>query len=99
MPERFYDKVEEGSIILEKLKASAFVIRNYMAGSPIQTLTLPLYREVVHPQIPQPAVTGYSEGLSNLFTSEMRCRRSCMASLHIWYNDQLCKDIGVNPKR
>ncbi|KAJ9704533.1 hypothetical protein PVL29_002883 [Vitis rotundifolia] len=26
-------------------------------------------------------------------------RRSCTDALHIWYNDQLWKDIGVNPKR
>lgn len=80
---------------------------------------------------------GYSESISNLYTSEMRCkwvaellggtfkvpsinemekdveqwdeyakryagkyyRRSCITTLHVWYNDQLCKDMGWNPKR
>lgn len=25
--------------------------------------------------------------------------RSCLAGLQIWYNDQLCKDMGWKPKR
>ncbi|KAL5856236.1 hypothetical protein ACOSQ4_006038 [Xanthoceras sorbifolium] len=118
--------------------------QDFMAGSPSETL--PLYREIIHPRIPQLAVIGFSESYSNLFTSEMRVRwlaelldvtfklpsikemendimewdqymkrysgrfyrilghvlqyrRSCIGALHIWYNDQLCKDMGWNLKR
>ncbi|KAK1414465.1 hypothetical protein QVD17_30209 [Tagetes erecta] len=98
---------------------------------------VPLYRECIHPKIAQLAVIGFSESISNLFTSEIRCRwlvelldgkvklpsikemekdisnwdeymkkssgkyhqRSCLTGLDIWYNDQLCKDMGWNPKR
>ncbi|KAL5856241.1 hypothetical protein ACOSQ4_006043 [Xanthoceras sorbifolium] len=177
VPEKFYDKVEEGSIILKKSQSFSFweegilvdggdteantplktnlvilatgfrgdkklkdifvsqTFQDFIAGSPAETL--PLYREIIHPQIPQVAVIGFSESVSNLYTSEMRCRwlaelldgtfklpsikemendmaewdrymkqysgkyyrRSCIGALHIWYNDQLCKDMGWNPKR
>ncbi|KAE9603452.1 hypothetical protein Lal_00008230 [Lupinus albus] len=172
--EKFYENVEEGSIILKKggrfwfnkegilvdgeedcpLKTDVVILatgfrgdkklrdifvsskfQNLIAGSSNQTV--PLYRECIHPEIPQVAVIGYSESLSNLFSSEVRCRwvaelldgtfqlpnieemkndvrkweeymkkytrnyyrRSCISVLHIWYNDQLCKDMGWNPKR
>ncbi|TKY75533.1 flavin-containing monooxygenase 1 [Spatholobus suberectus] len=174
VPEKFYDKVEGGSIVLKKaprfwfckegilvdgeasspLKTDlvilatgfssdkklkdiflSFTFQNLIAGSP--NATVPLYRECIHPQIPQLAVIGFSESVSNLYTSEMRCRwvaelldgtfkvpsieemkkdvekwdeymktysgqyyrRSCLAALHIWYNDQLCKDMHWNPRR
>ncbi|XP_061355733.1 probable flavin-containing monooxygenase 1 [Gastrolobium bilobum] len=174
VPEKFYDKVEEGSITLKKatgfwfckegvvvdgeasslsetdlvILATGFrgdkklkdifvssTFQDLIAGSP--NSTIPLYRECIHPQIPQLAVIGFSESISNLYTSEMRCRwvaelldgtfqvpnieemkkdvenweeymkkysgryykRSCIGALHIWYNDQLCKDMGWNPRR
>lgn len=174
LPENFYDKVEEGSIVLKKskkisfsseglmidgeisqpLKADVIILatgyqgdqklkniftspsfQKYMLGSTSSTISL--YRQIIHPRIPQLAVIGYSESLNNLYTLEMKCRwlghfldqtfqlpsidemekdvgmwdkymkryagkyyrRSCVAVLHIWYNDQLCKDIGCNPRR
>ncbi|ERM96165.1 hypothetical protein AMTR_s00001p00064470 [Amborella trichopoda] len=98
---------------------------------------VPLYREVVHPRIPQLVVIEYSEDVSNMYMSEMLSRwlchfidgsfrlppiremdeeirrwekhrktyagkyysRSCVASLHIWHNDQLCRDMGCSPWR
>lgn len=174
LPDKFFDKVEEGSIVLKKSKRFSFckegllvdgevdplkadivffatgyrgdqklknifaspTFANIIAGTP--TSSVPLYRQMIHPKIPQLAVVGYSESLANLYTFEMRCqwlsffldqkfqfpsvkqmendvkmwenhmkkyagnnmyRRACIASTHIWYNDQLCKDIGCNPRR
>ncbi|XP_020585319.1 probable flavin-containing monooxygenase 1 [Phalaenopsis equestris] len=172
LPDKFYDKVEDGSIVLRQSKNFVFckegimvdgdsmpikadlvifctgfkgdqklinifespMFQNLMAGC--LDSTVPLYRECIHPRIPQLAVIGYSESLANLYTSEMRARwlanllggfqlpnienmekdiiewdkfmkryshkyyrRSSIGTIHICYNDQLCKDIGCNPKR
>ncbi|XP_030512917.2 probable flavin-containing monooxygenase 1 [Rhodamnia argentea] len=173
VPEKFYDRVEEGSIILNKAPEFGFckdgisingeveplnsdlvilatgfrgekklidvfesqLFQDCLSGSP--NSIVPLYRECIHPRIPQLAVIGFSESVANLYTSEIRCRwlaellagtfelppikkmeedieewdkymkrssgqyyrRSCIGALHIWYNDQLCRDMGWNPKR
>ncbi|KAG8372651.1 hypothetical protein BUALT_Bualt12G0088800 [Buddleja alternifolia] len=173
LPENFYDKVEEGSIVLKRSQKFKFckeglildgeidpiksdivifatgykgdeklnnifaspTFQNLIAGSP--TSTIPIYRQMIHPRIPQLAVVGYAESISNLYTYEMKCqwlsffldqtfqlpslkemekdikmwetymkkyagnkyRRACILGVQIWYNDQLCKDIGCNPKR
>ncbi|KAF7006314.1 hypothetical protein CFC21_021361 [Triticum aestivum] len=109
--------------------------RSIVVGS--TSTTVPLYRECIHPKIPQLAVIGYSESLTNIYTTELMSkwishfmdggfrlpgvremqrdvlewekfmkrysrdyfRRSCVGIVHIWYNDQLCQDMGCNPRR
>uniref|UniRef100_A0A1S3BK15 Flavin-containing monooxygenase n=1 Tax=Cucumis melo TaxID=3656 RepID=A0A1S3BK15_CUCME len=172
LPERFYERVEEGSIVLKKAPSFSFCeegimiegetkpipldlvilatgyrgdlkYKNIFASSTFRDYmnfgdaALPLYRLCIHPRIPQVAVIGLTESISNLYTSEIRCRwlveflagtfklpsikemekdienwerclklysgesywRGCIGMLHHHYNDQVCKDIGWNPRR
>ncbi|XP_038698440.1 probable flavin-containing monooxygenase 1 [Tripterygium wilfordii] len=173
LPEKFYEKVEEGSIILKRAQSFSFCpqgliidggaqpletdivifatgykgdqkLKNIFESAslknlfdPSSTSTFPLYRQVIHPRIPRLAVIGYAESFSNLGSSEIRCqwlaqlldgkfelppirdmekdvkiwethikrvagkyfRRSCIGNTHIWYNDQICKDLGCEPRR
>ncbi|KAJ0635668.1 putative flavin-containing monooxygenase [Helianthus annuus] len=120
---------------VEKLKDifESSTFGDFISGSP----RVPLYRECIHPQIPQLAVIGFSESLSNMYISEMRAKwvvsllegafklpsvnemekdiarwdeymkqsieeyhyRSSVGALEIWYNDQLCKDMGMSRLR
>ncbi|CAN6225350.1 unnamed protein product [Urochloa humidicola] len=111
------------------------LVKDIVAGS--SDTTVPLYRERVHPRIPQMAVIGYSESLTNIYSIEMmakwvarfldgafrlpsvrrmeqsvaewgrymrrssgdRFRRSCLGAVNIWYNDELCRDMGCEPRR
>ncbi|CAI9100933.1 OLC1v1038125C1 [Oldenlandia corymbosa var. corymbosa] len=121
----------------EKLRNmfTSSVFQNYMTGKPNSVISL--YRQIVHPRIPQLAIIGYAQSHNNLYTLEMKCRwlanildetfqlpsikemekdvvewevylkryggkyyrSSCVAGVHTWYNDQLCRDIGWNPRR
>ncbi|TXG65015.1 hypothetical protein EZV62_012009 [Acer yangbiense] len=120
VPEKFYDKVEEGSIILKKSQSFSFCEEGILVdGEP--TSTTPLKTDVVI------LATGFREmkcqWLAELLDGTFKLpsikemendmlewdeylkrspgehyRRSCIA-LPIWYNDQLCKDMGWNPKR
>ncbi|XP_047047142.1 probable flavin-containing monooxygenase 1 [Lolium rigidum] len=106
LPEGFYDRVDEGSIVLKNSKRFSFYndgiiledanefiksdivilatgfrgdqklrdiftanwCRNIVAGS--SDTSVPLYRECIHPRIPQLAIVGYSESLSDIYASE-----------------------------
>ncbi|WJX23858.1 flavin-containing monooxygenase [Trifolium repens] len=48
------------------------IFQNYMNGS--INSAIPLYRQIIHPRIPQLAIIGYDEGLSSILSNEMRCQ-------------------------
>lgn len=173
LPQHFYDRVEEGSIIIKRTEGFKFckegliidgdskptetdlvilatgfrgdqklrnifkspVFQNFI--TPLSTPLVPLYRQILHARIPQVAIIGFAEGLSNLSAFEIRSQwlasfldgsielpsvremekevkmwedsmklyggryywKSCISNCNIWYNDQLCKDMGCNPRR
>nr|XP_027186163.1 probable flavin-containing monooxygenase 1 isoform X2 [Cicer arietinum] len=108
IPESFFDKVKEGSIVIKKSPSFSFceegliindeakpldtdlvilatgykgdqklrsifkseVFQNYI--NMLTSSIIPLYRQIIHPRIPQLAVVGYAEGISNICSNEMR---------------------------
>ncbi|KAE9587619.1 putative flavin-containing monooxygenase [Lupinus albus] len=111
LPEKYYDKLEEGSVTVkkaqqgfrfckegviingdsapiesdlvifatgykgeEKLKSifKSPIYQNYINDQPAPTI--PLYRQIIPPKIPQLAVIGYAETLSNLYANEIRSK-------------------------
>ncbi|OEL20791.1 putative flavin-containing monooxygenase 1, partial [Dichanthelium oligosanthes] len=109
--------------------------KEMVAGGPDNPA--PLYRQCVHPRIPQMAVIGYSDSSSSIYHYEMmakwvahlldgafrlpgvgRMERSvaewgeyvkrhgavdgegpCISAVNTWYNDELCRDMGYDPRR
>ncbi|CAL5186885.1 unnamed protein product [Lathyrus oleraceus] len=110
LPEFFFDKVKEGSIVIKKSQSFSFcregliiegdakpietdlvilatgykgeeklrsifkspMFQSYINGS--VNSAVPLYRQIIHPRVPQLAIIGYAESLSNIFSNEMRCQ-------------------------
>ncbi|KAM3259576.1 hypothetical protein ACQJBY_051072 [Aegilops geniculata] len=183
LPDGFYDKVKEGSVVFARSKSFGFYpdglvldgagaekrvvpadvvvlatgflgdeklrdmfasprVKDIIAGSSNSDTAMPLYRECVHPRIPQMAVVGHAEGLNNIYASEMTAKwvarlldgavrlpgvrrmeescaewgryyarrsggggegqrpwRPCLGAVNVWYNDELCRDMGCDPRR
>ncbi|CAL5069944.1 unnamed protein product [Urochloa decumbens] len=179
LTERFYDRVAEGSIVIERARSVAFCsdglvldagggagervveadvvvlatgfrgadkLRGIFASPRFRSMVAvgpdnpaPLYRQCLHPRIPQVAVIGYSDSGSSMYHYEMvakwvahlldgavrlpavaQMERSvaewgeyarthggggrdgegpCVSAACTWFNDELCRDMGYNPRR
>ncbi|CAJ2657085.1 unnamed protein product [Trifolium pratense] len=110
LPELFYDKVKEGSLVIKKSQNFSFskegliidgetkpletdvvifatgfngnqklrnifkspIFQNYINGS--TNANVPLYRQIIHPRIPQLAIIGYGQALSHIYSNEIKCQ-------------------------
>ncbi|XP_050226843.1 probable flavin-containing monooxygenase 1 isoform X2 [Mercurialis annua] len=137
LPHNFYDKVEEGSIILTKAPKFSFCKQGIIIDGqdqPLETdlvilatgfkgdqklrdifksksfqqcITTSLYRwvtELLDGKFKIPCIKDVEKDVKNWDKFKKKYagavyNKSCIAGVHIWYNDQLCKDMGWNPKR
>ncbi|KAL6652035.1 hypothetical protein ACP70R_010960 [Stipagrostis hirtigluma subsp. patula] len=172
LPDGFYDRVEDGSIVIRRARSSwgfcadglvldgtgervaadvVVLATGYRGDDKLRAMFVsprlgemvaggaaPLYRQCVHPRIPQMAVVGYSDSLTSVYPYEMmakwvahlldgafrlpavaRMERSaaewgeyarthgggggrqgpCIGAINTWFNDELCRDMGYEPRR
>ncbi|KAF0902563.1 hypothetical protein E2562_018059 [Oryza meyeriana var. granulata] len=108
LPDGFYDRVEEGSILIKRTRSFSFCtdglvlddtgerveadvvvlatgfhgeqkLRDMFVSATFKQMVAadtpaPLYRQCIHPRIPQMAVIGYTENLSSIYTFEMMAK-------------------------
>ncbi|KAF2317140.1 hypothetical protein GH714_012110 [Hevea brasiliensis] len=147
LPENFFDKVEEGSIIIKNSQSFRFCregliiegeaqpletdivifatgfkgyekLANIFESSVFQdclkaTAPLLLYRQILHPRIPQLAIIGYNESFSTLGNSELKslwlanfldgnlelpCVKSMEKEAKMW-GDHIKQDLGTEKRQ
>ncbi|XBJ06541.1 hypothetical protein VPH35_012184 [Triticum aestivum] len=78
LPGKFYTNVDQGSIVLKKAKEMSFCRQGLVVEgepSPIKSdVVIFATGQCVHPRIPQLAIIGYCENVSNLHAFELRSK-------------------------
>ncbi|MCD7466324.1 hypothetical protein HAX54_002928 [Datura stramonium] len=104
VPEGFYDRVAEGRLKLKKAKSFGFSKEESIANLYTSEIRCRWLAELLDGKFKLPSVKVMEKDITEWDKYKKRYskkyyRRSCIGALHIWHNDQLCKDMGWNPKR